>query len=243
MELTTEPAFDHDGSMTVRGIIVDDHGELVPSIFSLKFSIEASNDSKAMNTAINIISGYNNRVWVINGYSLKSRAELIENALYFNVNAMGGIGDTLAQELKLRIYNECASQDVALTQTFFSAKLYPLKDAIVFSVNGETHMASLFYVESSDRKESCDTCKQGADLIRIAFDQLSGKNFAVCDKESDTIVTITDTKIPITLFDTVIESDSELAYNEVLTEWFTVTNQGAMEMARYEKAGFLFVGV
>lgn len=244
MELETTPALKE--SIQLKGTLVSFEGTFEPMVFNVKYNIATSGTFDGIyGIAANAIQKYNDKFWVVNGYSDTGTPSFIENPVVFKTNFIGGWREILEQELRTVVREEFEARGIALSemrmeiQELQVSKEEPYNHLL--SINGKIFHVKMELVHEENYNPNCDTCQMGKHLIEQSMHDIKKNVIFFADAKKKNKYVFGDTKISLQEKHNVIvahDDSKETNLAERFRQWFVLANAGAVEMARVTAINF-----
>lgn len=208
-------------------------GLLSPVIFNIKYTMDCDKDTSYLISS-NVVERYKNKIWKINGFSEYSQIDYNSlspaKVLFFKTNSIGSLMETVAQEIKIVVYNELLAKGITVYDMNFSCiPITPENDSILISLDGNTQFVKMNYTLPKNYNPHCDDCKKGLELLQLSMSHIN-KKFIIW--RSNDVKFNRDLNLSFSSRD----GDNDL---DSLTKSFAFDNAGALEMSRIEN--FCFV--
>lgn len=224
MELTTTRA---TRPILARFLKIDDTNHAVPAFFAFTTSGETSEESNIIADAIYRLQ---NSPYLLRAYAEKSPfAHTIQSV----VNLVGSFRESLAADLRLRIWNGITAKDLNPDFALDCAEATIPEDVIPVAYDGMVFTMRPVLAYGPNHRDSCDTCHTGKSLLQHSLSQLRNKVCYNLDTLKDGNFHFGDNPILDTDGMIPVDCDRDADGNRIreFAQWFIATNEGPLTMA------------
>ncbi len=247
MNLDTTPVH---SKMTINGVLLTGNGQAQATTYVVQhqvLAVDAQQQEELNRLVLSVIGVLDNKVWNLPAFSDSRHPAILEPVLTLAVNFMGSIREAFAHHIRFAIYATAAAQGILIHTPDIKVVdpgVWMQPEGFTVGVGGTVFSGSFSFQFGEHYRDDCSTCQQGKNLLRLSINQLNGQ--LIVDPETEdgdgsfAWGQCKFTPHPDLLFHFGVMPEGATAQDK-FKNWFTWTNQGALEMAHVQQVFFLGV--